>query len=122
MSDALAALLAVAWGINKLYSRTKNRIKNRIKKAAAALGSYRHPHQEAYRGCIIGSVLQFGYDQIQRISSLASAKHTFHLITFALISKQLLPVLSIYHFWPLDDLPICLPDSQIPALALKHFS
>ena len=41
------------------------------------------------------SGLQFGHDQVQRIFSLACAKHAFHLIAFALISKQLLLVLSI---------------------------
>jgi hypothetical protein len=52
-------------------------------------------HQEAHGDCALGSGPQFGHDQVQRISSLASANYAFHLIAFALISKQLLLVLSI---------------------------
>jgi len=52
-------------------------------------------HQEAHGDCALGSGLQFGHDQVQRIFSLASAKHAFHFIEFELISKQLLLVLRI---------------------------
>jgi len=53
-------------------------------------------HQQAHGDGASSSCLQLGNDQVWRISSLAIAKHAFHLIALAWISKQLLPVLSIY--------------------------
>ena len=72
--------------------RLANKTKNEAQQPQDLHGTH---HQKAQGDCALGSGLQFGHDQVQRICSLASAKHAFHLIAFALISKQLLLVLSI---------------------------
>jgi hypothetical protein len=70
-------------GASKLHSHTKSRIKKEAQQPQDLLGAY---HQEAHGDWSISSRLQLGYDQDLRSSSLASTKHTFQLIAFALIS------------------------------------